>query len=401
MSRDRRPVLALATLTALTALAAVSSCTSNVPATPELAPEPVVLAPPPKPVLPPEPPRPETNGQFDVTGIVGGEQGTTPPVVRRQYPKMPVKWAAKVGKTTFRTTMALTDGLIVIGTHGATLDGKNEATDGVYLLDAKTGAETRLIKTPGSGDRDVGGMAIDGSTVFFAADNAQIVAASLAGKVLWTAEASGKVRPAPALADLDGDGAVDVVVGDESGALRALAGGTGKPLWTIKNGESEYGARDYIAAAAIADLDGDGHDDVVAASRDTILTAYRGKDGSVLWQHSGDAGVHASPTIADFDLDGKPEVLAAWSYGDIKVHAGDDRRGPLGHQPAARRRRHRGPVRHADPATGRAGGAGRRHGVVGRRRRRDPGRRGGSQVSCLRGPRDRQRRGRRPRRRWP
>jgi len=314
MLRDRRLALALATLAA---------CTSNPPATPDPEPEPAVQAPMPKPELPPEPPRAETNGQFDVAGVVGGEQGATPPVVRRQYPKMPVKWTAKVGKTTFRTTMALTEGLIVIGTHGATLDGKNEASDGVYVLDAKTGAKTRLIKTPGSGDRDVGGVAIDGGTVFFTADNGQVVAASLAGKVLWTAEASGKVRPAPALADLDGDGAVDVVVGDESGALRALAGGTGKPLWTIKNGESEYGARDYIAAAAIADLDGDGRDDVVAASRDTILTAYRGKDGSVLWQHSGNAGVHASPTIADFDLDGKPEVLAAWSYGDVSVHAGD------------------------------------------------------------------------------
>lgn len=310
MLRDLHLVLALLSLAA---------CTSNVPANHEPAPEPVARPEPSLPTLP-EPVRPELNGHFVVGGMVRGEQTSTPPVIRRQYAKLPVKWTAKVGKTTFRTTMALTDGLVVIGTHGLTLDGKNEPSDGVYVLDARTGKQNKLIRTPGSGDRDVGGVAIDSGTVYFTTDNSQIVAATLAGQLLWTATATGKVRPAPALADLDGDGAIDVVVGDESGALQALHGKTGKVLWTVRTGESAYGARGYIAAAAIADLDGDGSDDVVAAARDAILGAYRGKDGSVLWQHYGESGVHASPTVADFDLDGEPEVLAAWSYGDVSVH---------------------------------------------------------------------------------
>ena len=324
MAPVRRLALALATLATLV------SCTGTGPATP--TPAPVVKAAPKQPAPPavpatskPDPPLapPAPTGEFVVAGPGGrSEQASTPPVRRIQYAKLDKKWATRVGKTTFRTTMAHTDGLLVIGTHGATLEGKNEGTDGVYLLDARTGAKTRMIATPGSGDRDVGGVAIDGSTVFFTTDNSKIVAATLAGQVVWTAEGGGKVRPAPALADLDGDGAVDVVVGDESATLRALHGGTGKPLWTVKTGENEYEARGYIAAAAIADLDGDGKDDVVAAARDGILTAYRGKSGEVMWQHPGNSGVHASPTIADFDGDGAPEVLAAWSYGDLSVHDG-------------------------------------------------------------------------------
>lgn len=308
MIRDLRLALAVITL---------SACTSSAPPSPEPAIRPVAL--PPAPPVIPVTATPESTGEFDVVGVVPSDAGPTPPVRNVQYARLAVKWTAKVGKTTFRTTMALADGSVVIGTHGATLDGENEASDGVYVLAATTGAQTRLIATPGAGDRDVGGVAIDGDTVYFTADNRQIVAASLAGKLLWTAEASGKVRPAPALADLDGDGAIDVVVGDESGALRAIAGASGKPLWTVKTGESEYGARGYIAAAAIADLDGDGHDDVVAAARDAIVAAYRGKDGGVLWQKRGDSGIHASPTIADFDLDGAPEVLAAWAYSEVSV----------------------------------------------------------------------------------
>src|SRR5512140_3739967 len=56
-----------------------------------------------------------------------GERAVAP-----QFSDMPettplqVRWRAKVGRTTFRTTMALLDGEIWIGTHGATLDGKDE-----------------------------------------------------------------------------------------------------------------------------------------------------------------------------------------------------------------------------------------------------------------------------------
>jgi outer membrane protein assembly factor BamB len=315
MPRARRHTLALAALV---------SCTATNP-----APDPqAVAAPAPvkpvvaKPATPPPVVEVQPAGEFDVAGKVDMGDGATPAVRNVQLPKPTVKWTAKVGLTTFRTTMALTDGFVVIGTHGKTLAGKNEASDGVYLLEPATGTETRKIVTPGSGDRDVGGVAVDKGTVYFTTDNSQIVAATLDGKIVWTAEASGKVRPAPALADLDGDGAVDVVVGDESGTLRALKGATGKPLWTVKTGENEYDARGFIAAAAIADLDGDGKDDVVAAARDGIVVAYRGTDGGVLWQQLNSSGVHASPTVADFDLDGKPEVLAAWSYGDVGVFDG-------------------------------------------------------------------------------
>jgi hypothetical protein len=230
------------------------------------------------------------------------------------------RWSAKIGKTTFRTTMALVGADVVIGTHGATLDRKNEKSDGVYVLDARTGKLKSLLRTPGTGDLDVGGIAVDGDTVYFTTDNSQIVAGSLSsGKILWKAAAKGKVRPAPALADLNGDRHVDVVVGDEDGVLRALDGRTGAQLWGAATGTNDYGARGFIGACAIADLDADGKDDVVAGSRDGILNAYRGKDGNLLWQTPQDSGIHASPSIADFDQDGRPEVLAAWSYSRVAI----------------------------------------------------------------------------------
>ena len=173
---------------------------------------------------------------------------TSTPRVRAARSRTPLqkRWSARVGKTTFRTTMALVGDLIVIGTHGATLQGKNERSDGVYLVDAKSGKVKTSIHTPGTGDLDVGGIAVDGDVVYFTTDNSQIVAASLgSAKVLWKASARGKVRPAPALADLNGDGQVDVVVGDEEGILRAIDGKSGQSLWVAATGVNDYDARGF------------------------------------------------------------------------------------------------------------------------------------------------------------
>ena len=266
----------------------------------------------------------QPNPEFDVGPAQepsSREQTLTAPA-RAFVPGIALKkrWASKVGRTTFRTTMAVIGDRLVIGTHGPTLGGKHERGDGVHVLDARTGKSKLVVATPGQGDHDVGGIAVDGDRVFFTSDNAQVVAASLTdGKILWRATASGKVRPAPALGDLNGDNQVDVVVGDEAGVLRALDGTTGQKLWAFATGVNDYGARGFIGAAALGDLDGDRRLDVVAGARDGILAAYRGSDGRVLWQVGFSSGIHASPSIADFDQDGRPEVLAAWSYGDIAI----------------------------------------------------------------------------------
>jgi hypothetical protein len=263
---------------------------------------------------------------FDVAALLDVErpvQGMTSPVTQMTLPTaLKVRWRRQVGRTTFRSTMALVNGALVIGTHGATLDRKAERSDGVYVLDARTGAVRTQIRPPGGGDLDVGGVAVDGDRVFFGTDSGLIVAAKLTGGIEWTAHSTGKVRPAPALADLDGDGSADVVVGDEGGVLHAIDGRSGHELWRAATAVNEYGARGFIAAAAIADLDGDGHDDVVAGARDGILVAYRGLDGAVLWQVAHDSGMHASPSVADFDGDGRPEILAAWSYGTLGIYDG-------------------------------------------------------------------------------
>lgn len=328
------PLLLCPTLIAAGALAALGCGPTPIIASPPASPDVEIPAQPPltQPVQvagdPEDTPREEAAvaageddrpGQFTASVRPNEQKQTLQATPIQLRISLRPRWTARVGKTTFRTTMAQVGGAIVIGTHGATLEGKNEPSDGVHVLDAKTGRPRALIAVRGRGDLDVGGIAIDGDRVYFTTDSSQVVAATLAGKVLWQEAMRGKVRPAPALADLNGDGKVDVVVGDEEGVLSALDGATGKPIWAQPTGRNESDAQGFIGAAAITDVDGDGRDDVIAGARDGFMTAYRGVDGSPIWQMQGGSGIHASPVILDADGDGRREVLAAWSYSTVML----------------------------------------------------------------------------------
>ena len=97
-----------------------------------------------------------------------------------------------------------------------------------------------------------------------------------------------------------------------SGYLRAVAGDGSGELWTMRS--VSYNGNSYnpysTAGVAIGDLDGDGSPDVV-----TIGSAYNvialEADGTVKWVSSTTVGSGTiSPSIADMNADGTPEVIA-------------------------------------------------------------------------------------------
>ncbi len=73
------------------------------------------------------------------------------------------------------------------------------------------------------------------------------------------------------------------------------------------------------AGVAIADVDGDGAPEVVAIARDGGIAAVRG-DGTTLWRSVNlTAAAYAQPTVCDLDGDGTVEVIA-----DIGIANGED-----------------------------------------------------------------------------
>lgn len=78
-------------------------------------------------------------------------------------------------------------------------------------------------------------------------------------------------------ADLDGNGAADIVMVTERGQVMAVNAVDGKTLW-------EYSGAASAEIAAIVDLNGDGAQDVIVPAGGTFGMALSGRDGSVIWK---------------------------------------------------------------------------------------------------------------------
>jgi len=129
------------------------------------------------------------------------------------------------------------------------------------------------------------------------------------GRPLWVefhdnAEGSDGFGP---VGDFDGDGKVEIAVPVLNGTLVCLNAADGNRKWTIRTPVTG----DVVAA----DVNGDGVMELVYGSRDGRMRAVSGKDGREVWSIAA-AG---RPVIADVDGDGLVEVLAVGGDGVLRA----------------------------------------------------------------------------------
>jgi len=151
----------------------------------------------------------------------------------------------------------------------------------------------------------------------------------------WPAEMGQPTSSNVCLGDLDGDGKPEIVAGsDYLYAFHAngteVRDGDANPITT---GIFSTVLHNIPSSPAIADVDLDGTPEIIAASWDDSLVAVFHANGTLLpgWPKKGAAPFWSSPVIGDIDNDGKPDIvvgsngsrLYAWHADGTEVRDGD------------------------------------------------------------------------------
>ena len=199
----------------------------------------------------------------------------------------------------------------------------------------------------GDGANEIVGFGTHSGTYAFRAD----------GRLFWTSAyptASDRgdlsrrsVSGGPAIADLDGDGRVEIAVGRS-----VISGETGELIWRGRESSGTGTNQFFGPLPCVADLDGDGRQEVIAGNTAFgpdgspfwtapvpdgicavadiladapgpevvlvargILRVLAGGSGAILWERPLEGRVTliigGPPTVADFDGDGRPEIGVA------------------------------------------------------------------------------------------
>ena len=144
----------------------------------------------------------------------------------------------------------------------------------------------------------------------------------------WPFRTDSFMHSTPALADLDGDGRVEVLAG--GGLFPTEADRRGHHLWVVGGDGSlrwSFATRgNLIAAPTVGDADGDGRPDI-AISDYSGVTYLLDRSGKVRWSSTGvtpgapnGSGAHfGAPVMADVTGDGRAEIVATDSNWHVKA----------------------------------------------------------------------------------
>ena len=137
----------------------------------------------------------------------------------------------------------------------------------------------------------------------------------------------------PTLADIDGDGDLDAIVGERFGSLKYWknTGSNTNPVYVDQGANSPFDGINigFYATPNLVDLDGDGDLDLIVGERDGNLNYYKNTGSTInpVYTQTGgvdnpfngiDIGYNSAPTFADLDGDGDLDAIVGEQGGTLK-----------------------------------------------------------------------------------
>ena len=134
------------------------------------------------------------------------------------------------------------------------------------------------------------------------------------------------INSTPNLIDINGDGNMEIFVGSGDGWLYGLDNQgnalNGWPKFTgVSTGDGVYGV---FSSPAVADIDGDGTFEVIVGAYSHYIYVWNAEDGTPYpgWPFNNADTVWSSPALRDLDGDGKLEIIIGCDSSDSSVPLG-------------------------------------------------------------------------------
>jgi outer membrane protein assembly factor BamB len=149
---------------------------------------------------------------------------------------------------------------------------------------------------------------------------------------VWSITGDYRTFSSPHVADLTGDGILDIVFGTgmevpAKGSIIAIDGNNGAIIWNVKT------SQEMFASAQFEDLDADGELDVILGGRGHELRAIDGQTGDIIWSFDSNSTerekwyqFYTGQFIHDVNNDGTADWLTA-NGGDPTKTPEQDREG--------------------------------------------------------------------------
>jgi hypothetical protein len=173
--------------------------------------------------------------------------------------------------------------------------GQPEPNDGLICqLNTDQTVQSSPAVGPFLGGGALGIVAGTGQTYAGASQTDALIAMTPRCQLAWQVTLPGATTSSPALADVEGNGQLQVVEGTDTGTtgdVDALDGATGTVLWQTQVGR-------VIGSVVTADLSGQGYQDVLAPTTDGVVV-LDGRTGAVLTTLSAGVGFQNAPLITD------------------------------------------------------------------------------------------------------
>ena len=133
------------------------------------------------------------------------------------------------------------------------------------------------------------------------------------GSIEWEYTAAYYIAAPTSIADLNNDGHLEIVFASYN--IIGVLSYTGSLIWSYVTGGSVF------RGVSIADVDGDGTLDVAFGSSDGKLRVLKGINGQVVWiydlqaHYTNTFNIDHAPVIADFNNDEKLDIFVVGGYG--------------------------------------------------------------------------------------